>query len=130
MQMLLANIVSSDFRRSLDKLAAQELPVRTMFRLKGVIKILREEMKRYDEFQAERALKYATKDPETEKPVIDKKQNGVVYYRMEHEAMLIFTADMGEVAKNEVEVPEFTMAELGKVTLTTNDLLALEFITE
>jgi len=128
MQMLLAKIASPEFRRSLDKISAQELPIRAMFRLKGIVKRLREEMKTYDEFQAERAVKYATKDLETQKPIVDMKKSGVNYYRMEHEAMLHFTAEMGELAKTEIEVPEFPISELGPVSLTTDDLLALEFL--
>ena len=129
MKLLLAKIVSPKFRKSVDKLAAQELPIRAMFQLKGIVKQIREETTKWDELQLDAAKKWATKD-ENGKPILERDDGKTSYYKMDHEHMIQFAAEMGELAKVEIEIAEVKISELGSVKLTTDDLVELEFLVE
>ena len=129
MKLMLAKIVSLKFRKSVDKLAAQELPIRAMFKLKGIVKQLREETTKWDELQLDAAKKWATKD-ESGNPILERDDGKTSYYKMEHENMIKFASEMGELAKVEIEIAEVKISELGTVKLTTDDLVELEFLVE
>jgi hypothetical protein len=129
MKMMLARIVSPKFRKSVDRLAGQELPIRAMFQLKGIVRQIREETSKWDELQLELAKKWADKDEEG-KPVMEKSDGKTSYYKMGHDGMLQFAAEMGELAKMEIDIPEVKISLLGDVKLTTDDLIELEFIVE
>jgi len=129
MKMLLAKIVSSRFRKSLDKLSSQELPIKAMFQLKGIVKQLREEITKWDEVQLEAAKKWATKDVNGH-PILEKQEGKTSYYKMERENMVQFAAELGELAKVEIEVQDVKINDLGSAKLTTDDLVELEFLVE
>ena len=129
MKLMLAKIVSPKFRKSVDKLAAQELPIRAMFQLKGIVKHLREETTKWDELQLDAAKKWATKD-ESGNPILERDDGKTSYYKMEHENMIKFASEMGDLAKVEIEIAEVKISELGTVKLTTDDLVELEFLVE
>ena len=129
MKMMLAKIVSSRFRKSLDKLSSQELPIKAMFQLKGIVKQLREEITKWDEVQLEAAQKWATKDVNGQ-PVLEKQEGKTSYYKMERENMIQFAAELGELAKVEIEVQDVKINDLGSAKLTTDDLVELEFLVE
>jgi hypothetical protein len=130
MKLLLAKIVSPRFRKSVDKLASQELPIKAMFQLKGVVKQIREETTKWDELQLDTAKKWATKD-EDGKPILEQSDGKTSYYKMDHENMIQFAAEMGELSKVEIDLTEVKINDLGcNVKLTTDDLVELEFLTE
>jgi hypothetical protein len=129
MKLMLAKIVSPKFRKSVDKLAAQELPIRAMFQLKGIVKTIREETTKWDELQLDAAKKWADKD-EDGKPILEKSDGKSTYYKMDHENMIKFAAEMGELAKVEIDIAEVKISELGNVKLTTDDLVELDFVVE
>jgi hypothetical protein len=129
MKLMLAKIVSPKFRKSVDKLAAQELPIRAMFQLKGIVKNIREETTKWDELQLDAAKKWADKD-EDGKPILEKSDGKSTYYKMDHENMIQFAAEMGELAKIEIDIAEVKISELGNVKLTTDDLVELDFVVE
>lgn len=129
MKLLLAKIVSPKFRKSVDKLASQELPIKAMFQLKGVVKQIREETTKWDELQLDAAKKWADKDEEG-KPILERTDGKSTYYKMGHENMIQFAAEMGELAKVEIELSEVKINDLGDVKLTTDDLVELEFLVE
>jgi hypothetical protein len=129
MKLLLAKIVAPTFRKSLDKLSSQELPIKAMFQLKGIVKILKEELTKWDELQLESAKKWATKD-ENGKPILEKSDGKTSYYKMDHENMLQFASEMGELSRVEIEIAEVKFSDLGSAKLTTDDLVELEFLVE
>ena len=129
MKLFLAKIVSPKFRKSVDKLASQELPIKAMFQLKGVVKQIREETTKWDELQLDAAKKWADKDEEG-KPILEKSDGKSTYYKMGHESMIQFAAEMGELSKVEIELSDVKINDLGDVKLTTDDLVELEFLVE
>ena len=130
MQILLSKIVSIPFRKSLDRLSAQELPIKAMFQLRSIVKQLREEMAKWDDMQGELAKKWATKD-EFGNPIIEKRDGTTSYYKMDTESMIQFAAAMGELAKVEIDLPVVKVEDLGgAVKLTVDDLVELEFIVD
>ena len=128
MKIKLAKVVSSSFRKSLDRLSAQELPMRAMFQLRGVVKKLKEEMSNWDDTQNEAAKRWATKD-EAGNPIIEKREGRMSFYKMDSESMLQFAAEMGDLARVEIEIASVNVEDLGaNVKLTVDDLVELEFI--
>jgi len=126
--MQLSKIVTPKFRKSLDRLSSQELPIKAMFHLKGVVKILKEEINKWDELQLEAAKKWADKN-EHGQAIIEKNDGKTILYKMKHENMLQFAAELGELAKIEIDVPTINIADLGSsVKLTTDDLIELDFL--
>ncbi len=128
-QIMLAKIVSTSFRKSLDKLAMQELPVKAMFQLKGIVKQLRDEMEKWDDIQTATARKWSKKDL-NDNPILKKREGNTSYYEMDRENMIQFAAEMGELAKVEVTVRDMSIGDLGSAKLTTDDLVELEFLIE
>ena len=126
---MLARIVSSRFRKSLDKLSSQELPIKVMYQLKGIVKQLREEITKWDEIQLEAAKKWADKD-DNGNPVLEKQEGKTAYYKMSRENMIQFAAELGELAKVEIEVQTVKLGDLGSAKLTTDDLVELEFLVD
>ena len=59
--MKLSKIVDPQFQGAVKKLAAQELPLRTAFTLRGVIKSLNDELSKYDEVRNEALQKLGEK---------------------------------------------------------------------
>lgn len=129
MKILLSKIVSNPFRKSLDRLSVQELPIRAMFQLRSIVKQLREEMTKWDEIQGELAKKWATKD-EAGNPIIEKRDGTMSFYKMDTEKMFQFAAEMGELARIEIDLQTVKIEDLGNVKLTVDDLVELEFIVD
>lgn len=129
MKMMLAKIVSSKFRKSLDNLASQELPMKAMFLLKGIVKQLREEILQWDETQLAAAKKWADKN-EAGEPILEKQEGNTSFYKMSRENMIQFAAELGEAAKMEIEIRDVKISDLGSVKLTIDDLVELEFLVE
>ena len=100
-----------------------------MFQLKGVVKQIREETTKWDELQLDAAKKWADKDEEG-KPILEKSDGKSTYYKMGHENMIQFAAEMGELSKVEIELSDVKINDLGDVKLTTDDLVELEFLVE
>jgi len=129
MKMLLAKVVSPKFQASLNKLASQDIPVRAMYKMKGIVRILRDEIAKFEEIRNERAVHFAEKD-EHGKPLYSKSGDSeMVHFKMDPENMIKFSCDLAELVREEIDVAEVHINELGDlVRLNSDDLLVLEFV--
>ena len=120
--MKLGKIVDPGYQSVLRKLASQDIPLKTAFKLKGMIKIGNEELVKYEEVRSE-ALKRLGDKKEDGSLVIDEK--GTV--KLAEENMEKFVAELNALLVTEINVGSVKLSELGdKVALTTQDLFTLD----
>lgn len=125
--MKLARVADPRFHSALDKLAGQNIPVKVAFRLKGAVKIVREEFAKYEEVRNSALKKYGKKD-EAGNLILGEHQS----VEFEGENLQNFVKEIGELANEEVNIPTIKLSELGDdVNITMQDVEMLEgFILE
>jgi hypothetical protein len=120
--MKLRRLVDPQFQVALRKLAAQEVGLRSAFKLKGTLKRVTEALTTYDEVRSE-ALKRLGKTKEDGTLDVDATGN----VQLESENLEAFTKEMNTLLDTDVEIGTLRGAELGdRVTLSTSELLSLE----
>lgn len=116
--MKLARLVDPKFHAALDKLAAESLPLKVAFRLKGIAKTVREEFAKYEELRQEALNKFGKKD-ENDKLVLDASGN----VQFDSSNMQEFAKEIGALANEEVDLPTIKLSELGdKITMTLEEI--------
>ena len=122
--MKLARLIDERLHAALGKLSGESLPLKTLFKLKGIIKTAREEYSKYEEVRREALQRHG--DKAEDGSLKTNEQNNVQF---SEEGMKAFIAEINELANMEVELPTLTVAELGdKVQLTFEELESLEGI--
>ena len=125
--MKLSKLIDPQFQSVLRKLAAQEIPLRTAFMLKGIIKLVNEELNKYDEVKSE-ALNRLGEKGEDGQIIVE--ANGNV--KLSDENMKLLVSEMNALLASDVNVGSLKVGDLGnKVALSANELMSLdELITE
>lgn len=122
--MKLARLADPQFHAALDKLALEQLPIKTTFRLKGIIKVIREEHAKYEEVRQAALNKYGKK---LEDGSLEMGENGAV--KFEGENLAGFVKEINELANEEVSIPQLSVSDLGdKLTMSFQELEMLEGI--
>jgi len=124
--MKLETLLDDTFKSGLTKLAKASLPLRSAFKLKGIINTLEAELKKYEEVRQAALQKYG-KLKEDGSYEVDEAQK--VLFKTEEDAKAFFV-EHEELAKTEIEVAKLKMAELGDnvVNVTVEELAKLEAI--
>jgi hypothetical protein len=125
--MKLGKLVDPNYREILRKLAAQEIPLRTAFKLRGIIKVSNDEFAKYEEVRADALKRFGDKN---EDGSLNADANGTV--KLSDENMKLFVNELNALLVLDVAVGKIKIDELGdKVILTANELMALDdLITE
>lgn len=120
--MKLAKIVDEKFYIALEKLSVDALPLRTAFRLKGIMNIAKEESRKYEEVRKQALMKYGKKKEDGEL-VLDEKS----CVQFDPEGLQAFATELNELGGLEIEVPKIKLSELGdNIIVTVEDLEALD----
>jgi hypothetical protein len=120
--MKLAKLVDPQFQTALKKLAAEELPLRTAFSLRGIIKQANDELAKYDEVRAEALKRFGDKK---EDGSLDIDEKGTV--KLSEDNMKQFVEQLNQLLITEVSFATVKVADLGtKVNLSANDLIILD----
>lgn len=120
--MKLARLVDERLHVSLQKLSGEPLPLKTAFKLKGIIKLAREEFNKYEEVRKEALQRHGKKKEDGSLEILE---NGNVSFT--EGGMQAFVVELNELAVVEVEIPTLSIAELGdKVSLSADDLESLD----
>lgn len=121
--MRLGRLTDNKFQGVLRELLQQKgIPVKTAFKLKGIVKSIQVEVERYDEFRGELIKKYASKD-EAGETIVEENGNA----RFSTENMNTFLKELNELLSLEVDVKTVELDELGEaVSLTVEDLMVLD----
>jgi hypothetical protein len=124
--MKLANLIDPRFKQALTKLNQQQLPLKVAFKLKGAINSVDAELKKYEEVRMSALQKYGKKN---EDGSLAADENGNI--PLEGDSAQNFVAELNELLSLEIELPKFTLSELGdKVTMSSEELFLLDFISE
>ncbi len=122
--MKLSQLIDERVHSALQKLSTEPLPLRTAFKLKGIIKVVKEEFSKYEDVRKEALQRHGQKNEDGSLKVNDQ---GNVQFSAE--GIQAFANEVGELTTLEVQVPTLTLAELGdKITLTAEDLESLDGI--
>lgn len=129
--MKLSCIVGAAFQSSFSKLMKQDkIPVKTAFKLRGVAKVVRDEIAKYDDVRKQYIEAYSMKDKKGNQ-VTDtiNNQTGI---KIQPSKIQEFNEKMAELGNIEVEVPQIMAEDLGNehLNLTPEDIFLLEFIVE
>ena len=121
--MKITRLIDPRLHTVLDRLAKEPLPLRTAFKLKGIIKIAKEESIKYEECRQEALNKHGLRNEDGS--LVLNELNHVMF---DPENLKIFAAELNDLHNVEVNVPTLTLAELGDVlsaTYTVEDIDAL-----
>jgi len=120
--MKLSKLVDPQYQAILRKLGAQEIPLKTAFKLRGIIKVGNDELAKYEEVRGE-ALKRLGDKKEDGSLDIDEK--GTVNLSGDNKQK--FIDELNALLNTDISVGTIRLDELGdKVSLTTQDLLILD----
>jgi len=120
--MKLGKLVDPQFQTVLRKLATQEVPLRTAFKLKGLIKIVNDELSKYEEVRSEALKRFGNKKEDGSLEIDDK---GVV--KLSEENMNAFIAELNALLATDAELGSLKLSELGeKASLTAGELTILD----
>jgi hypothetical protein len=120
--MKLSKLVDPQYQAALAKLAAQDLPLRTAFKLRGIIKLGKDELAKYEEVRGEALKRLGDKK---EDGSLDVDEKGSV--RLSQENMSLFVEELNALLVLDVNVGVIKLSELGeKASLTANDLMILD----
>lgn len=122
--MKLARLIDERLQAALDKLTASDLPLRTAFKLKGIIKVAREEYSKYEEVRKEALQRHGQKNEDGTLKINE--SNNVQF---DEAGIKAFAIELNELATMDVALPTISISELGeKIVLSVEDLDALDGI--
>lgn len=125
--MILRTLTNKNFQQSLSGLANKQLSARAAFKVKGVIKVVEEELKKYEEVRQATLQKYGQKDSKGD--LLVNEDNSIKFE----------TEELSKTAIKEIEelldtpvfvtnpLPKLSLTELGdKVELSAVELFSLD----
>ena len=105
--MKIARLIDPQFHAALNKLTAGDLPLRTAFKLKGIVKTVNDEYAKYEEVRKAALQKYGKKK---EDGSLDLTENQEV--KFEGSSLKDFAMELTELAKEEIQLPTVSLSEL------------------
>ncbi len=122
--MKLGHIADNRFHEVLAKLANAPLPLKVAFKLKGIVKVVRDEHAKYEEVRKEALMKYGAKN---EDGTLKQDEKGNV--TLEGEGAKAFVSELNELFASEVQVASIKLSELGDdIHMTLEEIELLEGI--
>lgn len=123
--MKLARIVDPRFRTALQKIVnATGLPIRTAFRLKGIVKTVNEEYSKYEELRENLLNLHGSKDADGKLIIIENSNPPAV--KLEGENLQLFAKELSELANEEIQLSKLKLSELGDIQVTFEDVEMLD----
>ena len=120
-----AVISSPSFMESMGALLKEKIPIRTAFCLKTLINKFNEELKKFNDLRTE-ILDTHCKKKEDGTPDLTEKGE----YQFQNDSIASFNKAFGELMSLEVEFTPVKLEELGNISLTTEQLLAIDSVIE
>jgi hypothetical protein len=120
--MKLGKLVDPNYQAILRKLAAQEIPLKTAFKLRGILKVGNDEFAKYEEVRGEALRRLGDKK---EDGSLDADANGTV--KLSDDNMKIFIDELNALLALDINAGSIKISDLGdKVLLTTQELMILD----
>lgn len=122
--MKLSKLIDPRFKGILQKLSEQKLPLKTAFKLKGIIVKANEEFAKYDDLRLESLKKYSLKDDQGNM-VLDSDGNATLLADVSQE----FVKELNELTSLDLDLGSMKVSELGNnLNLSVEELLILDGI--
>jgi hypothetical protein len=119
--MKLARIIDPAFQRAVQVLLKQPLPLKTAYKLRGIIRKIDDELNKYEEVRKEALSRYGKKNANGTLDI----QNGIVQF--EGDSMKEFLRGVNDLTSTDVEISTISIGELGdNLVLSAQDLILLE----
>lgn len=123
--MKLSKLVDPQFQVALRKLASQEVPLRSAFKLKGMIKQVNEALTKYDEVRTDALKRYGDKDDDGGL-LLDEGGKNV---KLSENNAQAFVKELNDLLNDEVDIGSLKISDLGdNLSLSTTELILLEDI--
>lgn len=120
--MKLSRLIDPQFQETLRKLAATDIPLKTAFKLRGIIKRGNDELQKYDEVRSAALNRLGDKN---EDGTLAADEKGTV--KLSGENLQEFTEQLTILINQDINIGTVSIGELGdKLSLTTNELLNLD----
>ncbi len=124
--MILAQIVSPVLKALLDKIAKNQMPIASAWKIKSVIKEIADERVKYEDMRIELVRKYAKTNEAGE---IEKGSDGTI--QVDPLRLNEFAKEINELLNVEVNVTKIKFNDLpGSLELSPEEALVLDFIVE
>lgn len=123
--MKLGLIVNPEFQKAVEKVLSAPLPLKTAFKSKSIIKQINEAVANYNGLRMALIEEFGEKK---EDGTINKNEEG--YVKIIEEKFAEFEAKFKELNEIEVEVSLFKLEELGNISLSIQEVSALEGLIE
>ena len=122
--MKLSKLLDPRFKSGLQKLIAAEIPLKSAFKLKGILLSVNNALQSYDDVRLDAIKKYGIKKEDGD---LEVDENGNVKFEPEdHET---FSKELQELLTTEVDVAKVAVADLGeKIHISVDELTFLEDI--
>lgn len=120
--MKLARLIDPEFQLALNKLAVADVPIRTAWKLKGVLKVVNEELAKYEEVRKDLLTKHGRKKEDGSLDLGEK--NEVIF---DKEEMILFGKAYAELTNIEIDIAQISVSELGNnIQITLTELMKLD----
>lgn len=120
--MKLSKLVDPQFKTVLTKLASLDIPLRTAFKLRGIIKTNNDELAKFEEVRSEALKRFGDKK---EDGTLNADDKGNIH--LSEENMKQFVAELNALLVLDVSIGTIKVDELGdKTALTAQELIILD----
>jgi hypothetical protein len=120
--MKLAKLIDQGFQSAVRVLLKQPLPLKTAYKLRGVVKRVDEELGRYEEVRKKALQKYGNKKEDGTLELTETNQ-----VQFEPAKMQAFMMELGDLTNLDIDMPTIMINELGDdIVLSAEDLMNLE----
>ena len=126
-------LISQKFQDSFSKLLRQEkVPVKAAFKLRGIAKIVTENCEKYEDLYRQYANEFGERDANgdviTQMATTPKGDQSVIV--LDRSRITEYNQKLKDLGNLDVEIPTISIDELGEPSLTPEDFVYLEFISE
>jgi hypothetical protein len=122
--MKLSKLVDPTFQTALKKLSTQDIPFRSAFKLKGMIKQVNEALADYENVRVDALKRFGEKDDKGELVVAE---GGSV--KLSEENAQGFVKELQDLLNDNIDIGSLKVADLGdKLSMSAAELMALEDI--
>jgi hypothetical protein len=117
----LSQLIDPNYQAILRKLSSQEIPLKTAFKLRGIVQNINAEVAKYEEVRTEALKRYGDKKEDGSLATDEKGTVGLSGENRDH-----FINELNALLLTDVSVGSIAPEELGdKASLTTQELIVL-----
>lgn len=118
--MKLSQLTDKNFQVAVKSLMSKPLPIKTAYKLKGVVNTVNDELAKYESLRKELIDRLSNKK---EDGSIETDNSGNVLFSNENR--MEYFKELRELLDMDVEVPTIKLSDLGEINVTTDEIFSL-----